>query len=113
MTVNFRPQLSFKNISASKGFTFLTYTFNRLSPCSCIDLIQNRKTNCNSISIEVKYFFSVWRQTSVFQGKRKAAKGRSKQRKTRELKHFLYLKEVESDFKFYMIYSLPDTLTAR
>lgn len=90
MTVNSRAQLGFKNISASKGFTFLTYTFNRLSPCSCIDFIQNRKTNCNSISVKAKIFFILEEDVSL----PKKEKGSKKKLtvKKQELKHGLYLR---------------------
>lgn len=56
---------------------------------------------------------SVWKEISVFQEGRKAARGKCKEWKNRVKRVFFYLKEIDSDFKSCTIYSfqihfLPD-----
>lgn len=102
MTLNTRAQLrSFENILDFNSFS----SHFHLADCLHVLTLIEFKIVIQSM----KHFFSLEGEGCL---PRKAARERSKLR-TNKLNHFLYWKVVESDFIYYLVNSLPDTLTTR
>lgn len=102
MTLNTRAQLrSFENILDFNSFS----SHFHLADCLHVLTLIEFKIVIQSM----KHFFSLEGEGCL---PRKAARERSKLR-TNKLNHFLYWKVVESYFIYYLVNSLPDTLTTR